>query len=120
MKKLLSFLFDIFCWCLAFLLALLFWGSILGQFNKVKADELYLKIGSGYKLIETNNVLMDSGERIYYETGGKISARIEFGKERGNWTYGVSHHSQWFSGFPFNDRTETHVTELFVDYKWEL
>jgi hypothetical protein len=84
-----------------------------------KAD-IYIKIGSGYKLVETDHIVRTTGEKVYFHTGGKISARIEIGKESGNWTYGVSHHSQWATGFPFNDRDEPQKTELFVDYKWTL
>lgn len=84
-----------------------------------KAD-IYIKIGSGYKLIETDHIVRTTGEKVYFNTGGKISARIEIGKESGNWTYGVSHHSQWLQGFPFDDEDELQKTELFVDYRWTL
>lgn len=84
-----------------------------------KAD-IYIKIGSGYKLIETEYLVLSDGNRIDMETGGKISARIEIGKEHGNWTYGVSHRSQWLAGYPFNDKEELEVTELFIDYKFTL
>lgn len=86
---------------------------------EAKAD-IYIKIGTGYKLIETDHITRANGEKIYYNTGGKLSARIEIGKESGNWTYGLSHHSQWAAGFPFNDQTEPQKTELFIDYKWTL
>lgn len=84
-----------------------------------KAD-IYIKIGSGYKVFEPTYVTCESGERINFDNGGKISARIEIGKEVGNWTYGISHHSQWEAGFPFNDRNEPHKTEIFIDYRWTL
>lgn len=87
---------------------------------KAKAD-IYIKIGSGYKLIETDHIVMTTGEKVYFNTGGKLSARIEIGKEHGRWSYGISHHSQWLSGFPINeDGNEYQKTELFVDYKWTL
>ena len=84
-----------------------------------KAD-IYIKIGTGYKLIETDHIVRNSGEKVYFNTGGKISARIEIGVEQGNWTYGFSHHSQWAAGFPFNDGDEPQKTELFIDYEWTL
>ncbi len=94
-------------------------GLILSFSCSSKAD-IYIKIGSGYKLIENDHIVRTTGERVYYDTGGKISARIEIGVEKGSWSYGVSHHSQWEAGFPFNDRDEPHKTEIFVDYKWSL
>ncbi len=88
--------------------------------NHAKAD-IYIKIGSGYKLIETDHIVRTTGEKVYFNTGGKLSARIEIGKESGNWSYGISHHSQWLSGSPINeDGNEYQKTELFVDYRWTL
>lgn len=84
-----------------------------------KAD-IYIKIGTGYKLIETDHIVRTTGEKVYFNTGGKLSARIEIGKEHGNWSYGISHHSQWLSGFPVNNKDEPQKTELFIDYKWTL
>lgn len=86
---------------------------------RAKAD-IYIKIGSGYKLIETDHIVRTTGEKVYFNTGGKLSARIEIGKEHGNWSYGISHHSQWRDGFPFNDKHEPQKTEIFIDYKWAL
>ena len=83
--------------------------------------DIYIKIGTGYKLIETDHIVRANGEKIYFNTGGKLSARIEIGKESGNWTYGLSHHSQWLSGFPVNeDGNEYQKSEIFIDYKWTL
>jgi hypothetical protein len=87
--------------------------------NQAKAD-VYIKIGSGYKLIETEYVRRPNNEKVYFNTGGKLSARIEIGKEKGSWTYGIAHHSQWLSGFPFDDKEELQKTEIFIDYKWTL
>ena len=84
-----------------------------------KAD-IYIKIGTGYKLIETEYIKLDDGSRIDIDTGGKISARIEIGKESGNWSYGLAHQSQWFAGFPFDKDEETEKSEIFIDYKWTL
>lgn len=90
-----------------------------GHSCSAKAD-IYIKIGTGYKLIETEYLVLDDGSRIGIETGGKISARIEIGKESGNWSYGLAHQSQWFAGFPFDKDEETEKTEIFIDYKWTL
>lgn len=78
--------------------------------------DFYLKVGAGYKLIETDHITMTTGEKVYFDTGGKISARIEIGDQRGRWSYGLSHHSQWLEGWPVNDSDESQKTEVFIDY----
>ena len=51
-----------------------------------------------------------------------ITARFELGMECvwENVTCGISHHSQFLSGFPFNNNMEYQKTEVFVDYKFNL
>lgn len=74
----------------------------------------YVKVGTGYKLKEIE---------IYFIDGSKsepLTARIEVGAENGNWTYGLSHSSQWLSGKPFNNDMEYSKTELFLDYTWKF
>lgn len=78
------------------------------------ASTPYVKVGVGYKVAETN--LFHKGERV----NDPISARMELGMETETITYGISHHSQYFSGFPFNNDHEYSKTELFVDYKIKL
>lgn len=78
------------------------------------SNNTYLKVGAGYKFSETE---------INYYDGSRnhpISARFELGVEKGNLTYGISHDSQWFQGFPFNNNMEYGKSEIFVDYKFEL
>jgi hypothetical protein len=94
---------------------------ISALFSASSFADIYIKIGSGYKLVETDHIVRTTGEKVYFNTGGKFSARIEIGKESGKWSYGVSHHSQWLSGFPINeDGNEYQKTELFIDYKFTL
>jgi len=83
-------------------------------------DETYIKIGAGYKLEETSSIKDQKTGRKTDIISDPISARIEFGIERGNITYGVSHHSQWRTGFPFNDKGELNKTEVYIDYKFSL
>lgn len=78
--------------------------------------QLYVKIGAGYKFKEQ--------EQIYYSNSLKMiepdpySARLEIGIKRGNFTYGISHHSQWRTGWPANNAAEPYKTEVFIDYTW--
>ena len=77
----------------------------------------YAKVGVGYKIDEAKITWTNKkGEKT--SANEPLSARFELGLECGAWSYGISHHSQWFSGAPFNDRAEYDKTEFFVDYKW--
>ncbi|HHZ70504.1 MAG TPA: hypothetical protein EYN54_09575 [Methylococcaceae bacterium] len=83
-------------------------------------NKTYIKIGAGYKFHEAKFYLPDS-------TGGThlieqpISARIEIGYQLSRkLTVGISHHSQWLSGFPLTNKYEYFKTELFIDYTFSL
>ena len=95
---------------------------------KVKADEFnvksyldktYVTIGAGYKFQETNLKLTRNG--VKKDWNEPVSARIEiYYQYSKNVTFGISHHSQWLTGFPFDDDSEYSKTELFVDYTFSL
>lgn len=79
----------------------------------------YLKIGTGYKFDEQKFVRLEhDNSKIFEIENSPVSARFEAGIETGNLTFGVSHHSQWATGFPFNKTGEYYKTELFIDYKF--
>lgn len=84
-----------------------------------KADEVYFKIGAGYKIEQTEYFYnRDTQSRFNIDFNDPLSARIELGIESGNITYGISHHSNWLTGYPFNDHGEVQKTEFFIDYKF--
>lgn len=76
----------------------------------------YATVGVGYKLQELELHHVKTKESM----NDPISARLEVGFEYQEWSYGLSHHSQYFSGVPFNDKGEYSKTELFVDYTWRF
>lgn len=80
----------------------------------------YFKVGAGYKLSETQIEYMTNGVKRIGDH--PLSARFEVGAEciYKNVTCGVTHRSQWLTGAPFNNQREYGVTELFVDYTFEL
>ena len=78
----------------------------------------YAKVGAGIKFDETNLTWTDSKTGEKYKSNTPFSARFELGFENENWSYGLSHHSQWFNGAPFNKSGEYYKTEIFVDHKW--
>lgn len=75
----------------------------------------YVKVGAGYKVSETE-LRFDDGS----SASSPISARIDIGMQKGNFTYGLSHHSQYFTGRPFNNDMEYQKTEVFVDYTYKF
>ncbi len=84
-------------------------------------ESAYLKVGAGYKLQETNLNRIDKGV-ITYNMNDPLTARFELGAECfiPQITCGVTHHSQWLTGKPFNDKDEYSKTEIFIDYKFKL
>lgn len=86
-------------------------------------NKAYFKVGAGYKLDEkTEFIIIDrkTNQRVnFYSTPAKDSARFELAVECTNLTYGIAHHSQWSTGWPFNKVGEPYKTEIFVDYKFE-
>ena len=76
----------------------------------------HVTVGIAHKLSQT---------LTYDDTGGKIknspTARMEvYYQYSKHVKFGVSHHSQWLEGAPFNDRFEYSKTELFIDYTFSL
>lgn len=85
---------------------------------KADCDEIYLKVGAGYKFDEQTEIrLQQDNSQIFEIQNSPYSARFETGVECGNLTWGVSHHSQWATGVPFNETGEYYKTEFFIDYK---
>jgi len=81
--------------------------------------DYYVKIGAGYKIDQTEYTTdIESGRKVYLHFNDPISARIEVGIEHESISYGISHHSNWLTGYPFNNEGEFHKTEIFVDYKF--
>lgn len=75
----------------------------------------YVKVGAGYKIEEPKIYWFDGTK-----TNNPISARMEAGFKYQNWSYGLSHHSQWLRGWPVNDKFEYYKTEFFIDYEWDF
>jgi len=92
------------------------------DYASADCDKAYATVGTGYKFDESTK--FNDGERIYYfDSVSKYSARIEIGIVCDeNLRFGVSHHSQWSNGFPFNDAAEPYKTEIFIDYTyyWDI
>lgn len=86
-------------------------------------DKIYFKVGAGYKLDERKQFIIinrDTRQPVnFYSTPARDSARFELAVDCTNLTYGISHHSQWSTGWPFNKVGEPYKTEVFIDYKFE-
>ena len=104
------------------LLATLTLRSAHGTEFDVKAflDKTYITVGVGYKVQETKLYHTNSYGSSYV-MNDPITARIDIGYQYSkNLTFGISHHSQYFTNAPFNNREEYAKTELFIDYKFHL
>jgi len=81
--------------------------------------EIYFKVGAGYKFHELREFEeIESGKSYRFKDLDPLSARLEFAVDCGSLIYGISHHSQWLTGIPFNNKGEPFKTEFFVDYKF--
>lgn len=78
----------------------------------------YYSVGAGYKFDEPTIRFWDDYGNP--RTSHPVSARFELGIDAESFKYGVSHHSQWSDGWPFNNRDEIHKTEVFVDYVYKF
>lgn len=102
-----------------FMLLLILMAVIFSSTSKADCDEIYFKVGTGYKFDEQTKIRLDrDNSRVYEIANSPYSARFETGVECGNLTYGLSHHSQWSTGAPFNKTGEYYKTEIFIDYKF--
>jgi len=91
----------------------------VGVMESYACDEIYFKVGAGYKFEEMKTFNYE-GEEHHFTELSPYSARFELGVQKGNISYGVSHHSQWSTGVPFNNKGEPYKTEVFVDFKFTL
>lgn len=85
-------------------------------------NNMYVSVGAGYKFDELTINFTDSATGEKYAWNDKLSARIEIGYHLNrNIKFGISHHSQWRTGFPFKgQKNEYYKTEVFVDYTINL
>jgi hypothetical protein len=82
-------------------------------------NKTYVTVGAGYKFDESEFKFIKDGKRV--KSDAPISARIEMGYHYNkNVKFGISHHSQWLSGWPINGDKEPSKTEIFIDYTFTL
>jgi hypothetical protein len=102
------------------ILVLLFLSNVVSA----KCESIYFKAGAGYKFHEMDSI-------VFYDTEGKplqtvkfdsepISARFELAADCDRVVFGVSHHSQYASGWPANEKGEYFKTEIFIDIKFDV
>lgn len=96
--------------------------ALSGEFDVIDyLDKTYITIGAGYKFKEAT-MYFDDKNGNPKEFNEPISARIEIGyRYNKNIRFGISHHSQWLTGWPVNnDRNEYEKTEFFIDYTFTV
>ncbi|MDB4352462.1 hypothetical protein OAA60_03415 [Porticoccaceae bacterium] len=78
-------------------------------------SKTHITIGAAYKLNE--NIRNYNGEPYKSSPTARLEVYYQYDKFI---RFGVSHHSQWLKGKPFNDDWEYQKTELFIDYTFSL
>ena len=82
-------------------------------------NKTYVTIGAGYKFKESQFKYKENGQTVRFND--PLSARFEIGYQYNKHIkFGVSHDSQWRTGFPFNNKKEPSKTEVFIDYTFTL
>lgn len=105
----------------AVMLAILVSVFALGITAKARAcDGVYLKVGASYKTHAQSYALIRGNAYQWKDHSSRIGARFELGAQKGDFTFGAAHYSQWGDGWPVNSDKEAYRTELFVDYKFDL
>ncbi len=83
-------------------------------------NKTYITVGIAHKIQETE-LSYTKGDGKRYSMNDPTSAIFEIGYQYSkNITFGLSHHSQYFTGKPFNNRNEYAKTEIFLSYKFTL
>jgi len=97
---------------------LMFFIGVFTGFEATACDEIYLKVGASYKTHSEASTHHEGKDYQWKDQSSPIGARFELGKQKGNFSYGVAHYSQWGDGWPVNNDAESARTEIFIDYKW--
>jgi hypothetical protein len=90
------------------------------DYASADCSHVYGNIGAGYKFDEFNRYKNQNGEEMHLLDISPISARFEIGVECDRVNFGISHHSQWTNGAPFNRDYEPNKTEIFIDVKFDF
>lgn len=73
-------------------------------------------IGIGYKIQEFGIYDYDTDTMLNDPITARFKVHWEY---KDNWDYGMTHHSQWFTGEPFSKHAKEYSkTEVFLDYKF--
>ena len=78
-------------------------------------NNTYVTVGIAHKLRE--NTIKYKGVPIEQSPTARIEVFYQYSKHV---KFGISHHSQWLLGKPFNDKAEYSKTEIFIDYTFSL
>lgn len=79
----------------------------------------YGKVGTGLKVygdttVEIEGVTSPRSDKVI----DILTARFEIGKDFGNYSVFINHHSQWLRGKPFSNDWEYHTSSVGFSYKF--
>jgi hypothetical protein len=78
-------------------------------------DKTVIVVGAGWKFHEDKTY--HNGKLIEDPLSARISIEYKYSERI---KFGVSHHSQWLTGFPANSDKEVFKTELFIDFTFSV
>lgn len=103
----------------------LFWGLMAGV---ARADsptifdgDFYAEVGAGY-----STSLFQSNEDLRWQSGGSpgfygsVRYELMLDRDRLGVVLHYTHHSNWFTGPPFNDDAESSLDHIGVAVRWKL
>jgi hypothetical protein len=78
-------------------------------------DKTVIVIGAGWIFHEDKTYY--NGRLVDDPLSARISIEYRYSKRI---KFGISHHSQWLTGFPTNNDKEVFKTELFIDFSFSI
>lgn len=94
--------------------------AMLASVSAKACDGVYIKVGASYKTHSEAYTHVDGVDYQWKDHSSPIGARFELGAQKGRFTAGVAHYSQWGNGWPVNNDAESERTEVFIDVKFDL
>jgi hypothetical protein len=93
--------------------------EVFYDYTKDYGNAWYGKVGAGIRIYGETGVEI---KRLTYPNTYKIpdilTARFEVGKDLGDYSIFISHHSQWLKGRPFSDAWEYYTTSVGFYYEF--
>jgi hypothetical protein len=93
--------------------------EVFYDYTKDYGNAWYGKVGVGVRIYgETGVEIKGLTTPNTYKVPDILTARFEVGKDLGDYSIFISHHSQWLKGRPFSDAWEYYTTSVGFSYEF--